>query len=145
MDCYGEHYLVEDSYIKINKKRILPKTWTLFSSLLLVEQKYILCELTGRLACYDSNGDLLWEYVSDVPRMRFCETVYLECMHKLLLRTFIQKEEESYRLVVIDIDQGIKVDEKKLKATGIEFVNGNSWMIDNEVNIVDVKEFITQK
>lgn len=144
-DCYGEQYLVEDSYIKINKKRILPKTWTLFSSLLLVEQKYILCEGTGRLACYDSNGDLLWEYVSDVPMMRFDEIVYLACMHKLLLRTFIKKEEDSCRLVVIDIDQGIKVGEEKIKYSNNVFINGNSWMLDDEMNIVDVKEFITQK
>ncbi|MCR4801863.1 MAG: hypothetical protein K5895_02500 [Lachnospiraceae bacterium] len=30
IDCYGEHYLVEHSYIKINKKRILPKTISFF-------------------------------------------------------------------------------------------------------------------
>ncbi len=97
------------------------------------------------MACYDSNGDLLWEYVSDVPRMRFDETVYLECMHKLLLRTFIQKEEDSCRLVVIDIDQGIKVGEEKIKYSNNVFINGNSWMLDDEMNIVDVKELITQK
>ncbi|MCR4801864.1 MAG: hypothetical protein K5895_02505 [Lachnospiraceae bacterium] len=46
---------------------------------------------------------------------------------------------------MIDIDQGIKVGEEKIKYSNNVFINGNSWMLDDEMNIVDVKELITQK
>ncbi len=138
MDICGEQYLVEDSFISLGTKRIKPSRFTLFNSVIKQKDRIIVSELFGRVACYDFDGNLLWEYLSDT-NVRFGKIAYSQCINKVIVEIFYYRQRDKNKeLHFLNTQDGALEFKKEIAREEVIFLDMNNMLVDRNLNILEL-------
>lgn len=135
IDLYGDHYLINDEIVKIHKN-IKPLKNSFFYKMLIWDEKIIVSELDGRLACYNMNGQMVWEYLSKDNNARFYEIAYFKRKNVIAIEVHYIKQQE--KILLLDATFGNVMENKDINAKGIIFLPGCECYVDDQLNVCNI-------